>query len=108
MLPLWQALESIMVAYRVVEADRKDIGAVTIFCPECEAAVSLAIEHARVPTECPSCNREFDRSVAEALAALGRFHRMSTAAEEHAAKTVISVLDPREGVMCFARGFSLC
>ena len=75
-------------AYRVVVADRKDIGTVTLVCSECGSEVSLSIETARVPEYCPSCQMQYNLPMREAMAALGRFHRSATAAEEIAAKPV--------------------
>jgi hypothetical protein len=75
-------------AYRVVVAERKDIAVVTIVCPECGSEVSLAIESARVPEFCPSCEMVYRLPVKDALAALGRFHRSAATAEEHAEKLI--------------------
>lgn len=75
-------------AYRVVVAERKDIAVVTIVCPECGSEVSLAMETARIPESCPSCEMVYRLPVRDALAALGRFHRSAATAEEHAEKPI--------------------
>jgi hypothetical protein len=74
-----------MTAYRVVVAERKDIGSVTVVCGECKAEVSVDAETARVPISCPSCGLEYGEAAKGALEALGTFHRMATRAETHSA-----------------------
>jgi uncharacterized CHY-type Zn-finger protein len=74
-----------MTAYRVVVAEREEIGAVTIVCGECKAEVSVHAETATVPISCPSCGMEYGEAAKAALEALGTFHRMATRAETHSA-----------------------
>ena len=71
--------------YRVLVAERKDIGAVTVVCGECKSEVSVHAETATVPVSCPSCGMEYGEAAREALKALGTFHRMATKAETHSA-----------------------
>ena len=73
-------------AYRMVIAERKEIAAISVICPDCFAEVSVHAETARMPWACPSCTREYSAQLREALNALGRFHRLAAAEEEHAGK----------------------
>jgi hypothetical protein len=75
-------------AYRVVVADRKDVEAVTIVCPECGAELSLMAMTARLPEYCPSCQMRYKVPMVDALAALGRFHRAAATAEEIEGKPI--------------------
>ncbi len=75
-------------AFRVVVAERKEISVVTLICSECAAELSLSIATARVPEYCPSCQMRYRVPIQEALAALGRFHRTASAAEEMEGKPV--------------------
>lgn len=75
-------------AYRVVVAERKDIASVTVVCEDCGSEVSVSTATAKIPHWCPSCERQYDENVREALTALGRFHRLGAAAEEHAGKPI--------------------
>jgi hypothetical protein len=77
-----------MTAYRAVVAERKDIEAVTLVCPECGSEVSLCIQKARIPEYCPSCQMVYRLPISEALAALGRFHRAAATAEENEGKPI--------------------
>lgn len=75
-------------AYRVVVAERKEIAMATLACPECGSELSLNMETAKIPQYCASCDLPFETATKEALAALGRFHRLAATAEEHAGKPV--------------------
>lgn len=75
-------------AYRVLVAERKDIGTVTVVCAECSAEVSFDARTARVPLACASCGREYGENTREALTAFGRFHRFAATVEEHAGKPI--------------------
>lgn len=75
-------------AYRAVVADRKDVQVITIVCEDCGAEISVDAISAKMPYWCPSCERQYDQNVRDALAALGRFHRLGAAAEEHAKKSI--------------------
>ncbi len=68
-------------AYHVTIAERKDIAIVTVLCNECDTGVSLQIETARVPENCPSCGKSFSNKMQVALTALGRFHREAASEE---------------------------
>jgi predicted RNA-binding Zn-ribbon protein involved in translation (DUF1610 family) len=75
-------------AYRVFVAERGDLDSVTFVCPECQTAVKIKIETARVPEGCASCGAGLDENSQAALAALARFHRTAHAAEEKAGKSL--------------------
>ncbi len=75
-------------AYRVIVAERRDVEVVTLVCPECGAEVSLNIATARVPEYCPSCQMIYRIPIQEALAALGRFQRTATTAEQNEGKSI--------------------
>lgn len=85
-------------AYRVTAAQRRDVEEVTFICPECETAVSIKIETARVPMSCSSCGAPLDEKAQSALSALARFHREARAAEERAGKPLFRFdIREREG-----------
>lgn len=69
-------------AYRVLAAERKDIETVTVICADCNSEVSLLIDKAQVPYQCPSCSKPYGENVINALTALGRFQRLAIAAEQ--------------------------
>ena len=75
-------------AYRVVVADRKDIEVLTLVCPECGSEVSLAIATAGIPEYCPSCQRPYRPPIGDALAAMSRFQRTATTAEQKEGKPI--------------------
>lgn len=74
--------------YRVVVADRKDMAVATVVCAECGSEVSIAMETARAPEYCPSCQKPYEHPIIDALVALGRFHRAAATAEQHTGKPV--------------------
>jgi hypothetical protein len=75
-----------MVAYRAVVAHREDLTNVTLICDGCGTGITLNIETARIPQNCGSCGMAVSENISNALAGLGRFHRHSKTAEEHANK----------------------
>lgn len=75
-------------AYRVVVAERKDMEAVTVICPECNSEVSVLIGKSLAPEGCPSCRRPYGENVLAALAGLARFQQRGNAAETAAGKPV--------------------
>ena len=77
-----------MTAYRAIVVEPKDLIVVTVTCDECGAEVSVNSESGNVSNGCPSCGRDYGENVANALAALGRFHRSARMAATQSGKPV--------------------
>jgi PHP family Zn ribbon phosphoesterase len=77
-----------MTAYRAIMAEREDIEAVTTVCPKCNSEVSIQAATAVIPTDCPSCGREYEQGVIEALNAFARFQKFAKGAEDYSKKPI--------------------
>ena len=75
-------------AYRVTVAERQDLIATTIICPDCDTELTLRIDTASPPNSCASCGHHFDASTTNAILALVRFHKEAQAAETISKKKI--------------------